>query len=95
MTHLRDIEDVSEFDRLEIHHFFEVYKALEPGKEVETATWVNQAAAWRDRGMQGARSQHWRSGRLAGNGDATQKYRPDSKGLASGQRQSRCAENPR
>ena len=25
------------FDRLEIQHFFEVYKALEPGKEVEPA----------------------------------------------------------
>jgi inorganic pyrophosphatase len=35
-----------QFDRLEIHHFFEVNKALEPGKEVETATWVNQAAAY-------------------------------------------------
>ena len=46
VAHLRDIEDVPEFDRLEIHHFFEVYKALEPGKKVETATWVNQAAAW-------------------------------------------------
>jgi inorganic pyrophosphatase len=45
MAHLRDIEDVSEFDRLEIMHFFEVYKALEPGKEVETATWVGHAAA--------------------------------------------------
>jgi inorganic pyrophosphatase len=46
MAHLRDIEDVSEFDRLEIHHFFEVYKALEPGKQVETAAWVDQAAAY-------------------------------------------------
>jgi adenylate kinase len=46
MAHLRDIDDVPEFDRLEIHHFFEVYKALEPGKKVETATWVNQAAAY-------------------------------------------------
>jgi inorganic pyrophosphatase len=46
MAHLRDIDDVSEFDRLEIHHFFEVYKALEPGKEVETSTWVDQAAAY-------------------------------------------------
>jgi inorganic pyrophosphatase len=45
MAHLRDIEDVSEFDRLEIHHFFQVYKALEPGKEVETATWAGLAAA--------------------------------------------------
>jgi len=46
MAHLRDIEDVPEFDRLEIHHFFEVYKALESGKEVHTAAWVDQAAAW-------------------------------------------------
>jgi inorganic pyrophosphatase len=45
-AHLRDIEDVSEFDRLEIHHFFEVYKALEPGKQVETAAWADQAAAY-------------------------------------------------
>jgi inorganic pyrophosphatase len=45
MAHLRDIEHVSEFDRLEIQHFFEVYKALEPGKEVETATWVGRADA--------------------------------------------------
>ncbi len=45
MGHLLDIEDVSEFDRLEIQHFFEVYKALEPGKQVETATWVGQAEA--------------------------------------------------
>src|ERR1022692_3636632 len=45
MAHLRDIEDVSEFDRLEIQHFFEVYKALEPGKEVETARWVDRQAA--------------------------------------------------
>jgi inorganic pyrophosphatase len=32
VSQLRDIEDVSAFDRLEIQHFFEVYKALEPGK---------------------------------------------------------------
>ena len=30
VAHLRDTEDVSEFDRLEIHHFFEVYKARTP-----------------------------------------------------------------
>jgi len=29
-THLQDIDDVPEFDRLEIQHFFEVYKELEP-----------------------------------------------------------------
>ena len=34
MEHLRDIHHVPEFDRLEIQHFFEVYKELEPGKSV-------------------------------------------------------------
>ncbi|GAA2140468.1 inorganic diphosphatase [Kitasatospora kazusensis] len=43
--HLQDITDVSEFDRLEIQHFFEVYKDLEPGKSVEGADWVDRAAA--------------------------------------------------
>ncbi len=37
MAHLRDITDVPAFDQLEIQHFFEVYKALEPGKQVEAA----------------------------------------------------------
>ena len=46
--HLRDIHHVPEFDRLEIQHFFEVYKALEPGKEVEAATWVDRSAAERE-----------------------------------------------
>ncbi len=44
-AHLRDIEDVPEFDRLEIQHFFEVYKDLEPGKSVEAARWAGRAAA--------------------------------------------------
>jgi inorganic pyrophosphatase len=43
---LRDINDVREFDKLEIQHFFEVYKDLEPGKSVEGGTsWVGRAAA--------------------------------------------------
>ena len=45
MAHLTDITDVSEFDRLEIQHFFTVYKDLEPGKSVEGATWANRAEA--------------------------------------------------
>jgi inorganic pyrophosphatase len=45
LEHIRDIGDVSEFDRLEIRHFFEVYKELEPGKSVEGARWVDRAAA--------------------------------------------------
>jgi inorganic pyrophosphatase len=43
--HLRDIHHVTEFDRLEIQHFFEVYKDLEPGKSVEDARWTDRAAA--------------------------------------------------
>jgi inorganic pyrophosphatase len=45
MEHLRDIHHVSEFERLEIQHFFEVYKELEPGKSVEGANWADRAAA--------------------------------------------------
>ena len=41
----RQIHHVSEFDRLEIQHFFEVYKDLEPGKSVEGAEWVGRATA--------------------------------------------------
>ncbi len=42
LEHLRDINHVSKFDRLEIQHFFEVYKDLEPGKSVEGAEWVGR-----------------------------------------------------
>ena len=45
VEHLREITDVPEFDRLEIQHFFAVYKELEPGKSVEGAEWVGRAAA--------------------------------------------------
>jgi inorganic pyrophosphatase len=45
LEHLRDINHVSKFDRLEIQHFFEVYKDLEPGKSVEGAEWVGRADA--------------------------------------------------
>ena len=43
--HLRDIHHVSEYDRLEIQHFFEVYKDLEPGKSVEGASWAGRTEA--------------------------------------------------
>ena len=45
LAHLRDIYHVPEFDRMEIQHFFEVYKDLEPGKSVEGATWVGKDEA--------------------------------------------------
>ena len=47
LEHLRDISHVSKFDRLEIQHFFEVYKDLEPGKSVEGAHWAGREEAER------------------------------------------------
>ena len=43
--HLRDLRHLPEFERLEIEHFFTVYKDLEPGKSVEGATWVSRDEA--------------------------------------------------
>ena len=45
LEHLRDINHVSRFELLEIQHFFEVYKDLEPGKSVEGADWVGRIEA--------------------------------------------------
>jgi inorganic pyrophosphatase len=45
MSHIRDLDDVREFDRLEIQHFFETYKDLEPGKSVEGAHWTGRTEA--------------------------------------------------
>ena len=42
---IQDLTDVSDFDRLEIQHFFETYKDLEPGKSVEGAHWAGREAA--------------------------------------------------
>jgi Inorganic pyrophosphatase len=45
VAHITDLEDVSAFDRLEIQHFFETYKDLEPGKSVEGAHWGGRTEA--------------------------------------------------
>ena len=44
-AHITELEHVSEFDRLEIQHFFETYKDLEPGKSVEGAHWTGREEA--------------------------------------------------
>jgi inorganic pyrophosphatase len=44
-AHITELEHISEFDRLEIQHFFETYKDLEPGKSVEGAHWAGRADA--------------------------------------------------
>ena len=46
-THITELEHINEFDRLEIQHFFETYKDLEPGKSVEGAHWAGRADAER------------------------------------------------
>ena len=44
-TWRQELNDVSDFHRLEVQHFFEVYKDLEPGKSVEGAHWVSREDA--------------------------------------------------
>ena len=43
--HLRDLHHLPEFDRLEIEHFFLIYKELEPGKSVEGRSWAGRMEA--------------------------------------------------
>jgi inorganic pyrophosphatase len=43
--HLRDVHHLDEYRRLEIEHFFEVYKALEPGKDVSGRSWAGRSDA--------------------------------------------------
>ncbi|MEU6847188.1 inorganic diphosphatase [Streptomyces sp. NPDC046716] len=45
---VQDIEDIPEFDRLEITHFFEVYKDLEPGKSVDGSHWEGRDKAYEE-----------------------------------------------
>ncbi|GAA0706909.1 inorganic diphosphatase [Dactylosporangium roseum] len=47
LGHLGDITDLEHFYKLEIEHFFQIYKDLEPGKsiDVERRTWADRAEA--------------------------------------------------
>ena len=45
LEHLRDVHHLNEFHKLEIEHFFQVYKDLEPAKSVEGAAWAGRAEA--------------------------------------------------
>ncbi|QDO89893.1 inorganic diphosphatase [Ornithinimicrobium ciconiae] len=44
-SNIRELEHIGDHTRLEIQHFFEVYKDLEPGKSVEGAHWAGRAEA--------------------------------------------------
>ncbi len=41
----RELDDISDFHRLEVQRFFEVYKDLEPGKSLEGAHWLDREGA--------------------------------------------------
>jgi inorganic pyrophosphatase len=43
--HIQDVNDIPEYTRKEIEHFFEHYKDLEPGKWVKTEGWASVAEA--------------------------------------------------
>jgi len=42
---VRDLDDMAAHLRSEIHHFFDVYKALEPGKSTSTTGFEGREAA--------------------------------------------------
>ena len=44
-AHVQDVGDLVDLERQMIQHFFEVYKALEPGKRVEAASWTGRLEA--------------------------------------------------
>lgn len=46
-NHIQDVDDIDEWTRNEINHFFEHYKDLEPGKWVKVDQWANAAEAER------------------------------------------------
>lgn len=50
-------EDIPEFHRLEIQHFFETYKTLEPGKLVEVARWASRVDAEKEINLSYERAQ--------------------------------------
>ena len=42
---ISELEHVADHLRAEIHHFFEIYKALEPGKHTEPRGWEGRGSA--------------------------------------------------
>jgi adenylate kinase len=64
---VRDLGDMPAHLRSEIHHFFDVYKALEPGKSTSTTGFEGREAALGEIAASRARLQHHqRTGRPAG-----------------------------
>jgi inorganic pyrophosphatase len=57
-NHIQDVDDIPEYTKKEITHFFEHYKDLEPGKWVKVDDWANAAEADRLVGEAIARYNH-------------------------------------
>jgi inorganic pyrophosphatase len=55
---VRDLDDMPTHLRSEIHHFFDVYKALEPGKSTSTTGFEGRAAALGEIAASRARLEH-------------------------------------
>jgi inorganic pyrophosphatase len=47
-TTWQDLADVPDFLMLEVRHFFDIYKQIEPGKRTEILGWLDRAAAERE-----------------------------------------------
>ncbi len=58
--YLQGLDDMPDFHRLEIQHFFETYKDLEPGKLVESSQWAGRAEAEKE--IESARQRSQRPG---------------------------------
>ncbi len=56
--HVQDIDDLPSHLVMEIEHFFDVYKMLEPGKQMTTRGYEGRDAAWRE--IEAARARHQR-----------------------------------
>ena len=68
LADLRDITDLDDFLRLEIQHFFAIYKAIEPGKSVLAGAerWTGRAEAETEIGSAYERARSARLGGVAG-----------------------------
>jgi inorganic pyrophosphatase len=58
---VRDLDDVPGHLRAEIGHFFDIYKALEPGKDTDVRGWQDRAAAEQVIDDAFARARHYES----------------------------------
>jgi Inorganic pyrophosphatase len=80
---VRDLDDMPAHLRSEIHHFFDVYKALEPGKSTSTTGFEGRDAALGEIAASRARLEHHqRTGRSQ---DASRERAPAVLGLLMGQ----------